>query len=126
MLDHLIRKIGRQQAIEALIKIAYPDFPLAEAPLSRWVVSEGIEPHLFFGIGRKRTYTYRRYVAWYYLKEMGMTYQAIGEMFGGRDHSTIISGIKNHKNYTETKDKQYAQIVQSFNEFFGLGYFFLR
>lgn len=122
MLDHLIRKIGRKQAIEALIKIAYPDttFSLTEATLSNWIDAQGLSTSAYFNKGRMRAFTYRRYVAWYHLREMGMTFDSIGEMFGGRDHSTIMSGIQNHKDFTETNDKEYAQIVQSFNEFFGL------
>lgn len=122
MLDHLIRKIGRQRAIEALIKIAYPDttFSLTEATLSNWIDAQGLSTSAYFNKSRMRAFTHRRYVAWYYLREMGMTYEAIGKIFGGRDHSTIMNGIENHKNYTAVSDKEYAKIVHSFNEFFGL------
>jgi chromosomal replication initiation ATPase DnaA len=123
MLDHLIRKIGRKQAIEALIKIAYPDttFSLTEATLSNWIDAQGLSTSAFFNKGRMRVFTHRRYIAWYHLNEMGMNLSEIGRMFGNRNHSTIINGIENHKNYTDTNDKEYAQIVQSFNDFFGLG-----
>lgn len=120
MLDHLIRKIGRKQAIEALIKIAYPDidFTLTEQSISAWIESQGIAPSAYFGYGRMRIYTGRRYIVWYYLHDLGMSLNEIGQMFGGRDHSTIHNGIDKHKGWTEMNDKAHKEIIQSFEAWF--------
>lgn len=34
-----------------------------------------------------------RWICWQLLRESGMTLQAIGDEFGGRDHGTVMSGL---------------------------------
>lgn len=120
MLDHLIRKVGRKEAIQALMRIAYPDieFDLSEASISAWIESQGIAPSAYFGYGRMRVYTGRRYIVWYHLKDMGLSLNEIGRMFGGRDHATILHGIKNHHNWIDGNDKAYKAIVCNFEDWF--------
>jgi hypothetical protein len=48
------------------------------------------------GPGRRAYICEARFAAWYYLRQLGLTLTQIGALFGHRDHSTVIHGIKRH------------------------------
>ncbi len=55
---------------------------------------------------RGRGATYARHLAWYVLKNHGGQFIAdIGRLFGNRDHSTIIKGIKRIELELQTRDE---------------------
>ena len=43
-------------------------------------------------------------------KEFKISYTAIGKMFG-KDHATIINALNKHRNFMETKDKEYKHLT---------------
>lgn len=67
---------------------------------------------------RYRNIIYRRYYLYNKLREQGYTYQYIGNIFN-RDHSTILHGIKVHKDFTKLKDKIYFKMTQKERDLFG-------
>lgn len=46
------------------------------------------------------------------LRGMGYSYQYIGDLLGGRNHATILNGVRNHKNLMAT-DENYRRMVES-------------
>jgi hypothetical protein len=56
--------------------------------------------------GRHRQHAYRRYYLYNLLRNQGIPYASIGDMFN-RDHASIMHGIKVHKNYTSINDNMY-------------------
>jgi chromosomal replication initiator protein len=67
-------------------------------------------------IGKKRneSYTLPRHIAIYLMREKyNLTYKDIARLFGGRDHSTIISSIKNIERLilTDQKVKETIDII---------------
>jgi chromosomal replication initiator protein len=70
---------------------------------------------------RFRTYSTRRQILMYFLYESDcFTLKAIGEAFGGRDHSTVINARKNIMNAVYTNDSlilaEFFEIETTFNE----------
>lgn len=62
---------------------------------------------------RKRNIVVARQVAMYLTKEFtNMPLKAIGQAFGGRDHSTIIHAIRAVKNLMESDTKFYAKLEE--------------
>ena len=57
---------------------------------------------------KKRTVTYQRYFLYNLLYEHGLNYHEIGEIFG-REHSTIIHGVKAHQYYEMIQDALYFE-----------------
>ena len=54
---------------------------------------------------RKPCYTHRRMYFYSILRDAGLTYRAIAEMFGGYNHGTIIQQIARYKALRKMKDK---------------------
>ena len=52
---------------------------------------------------RERKYIHKRIFFYYTLRNAGLTYQRIGDMFN-RHHATVLHGIKTYKNLKKTKD----------------------
>ena len=53
----------------------------------------------------------------YIRKETSFTYEEIGDMFGGLDHSTVIHGIKKHNQFMEWNDKVYLRDIKWISHF---------
>lgn len=53
---------------------------------------------------RKRKYIHKRIFFFHTLRNAGLTYQRIAEMFG-LNHATVLHGIKTYKNLKKTKDE---------------------
>jgi chromosomal replication initiation ATPase DnaA len=122
MLDHLIRKIGKDKAIEILLPYANPSelaYKLNRDNINAWVESTGYDPDKFWSKSRKREYVAMRYIVWYYMNLIGYSFKYLGRMFK-KDHSTIMHGVDEHRDKSNNKDAIYAPILQSFNDFFGL------
>jgi chromosomal replication initiation ATPase DnaA len=48
---------------------------------------------------------------------MGLTFEQIGEYFG-RDHATIIHGVKKHNIYMEINDSKYLKDIEEYDNLF--------
>ena len=47
----------------------------------------------------------------------GFSYEEVGEYFG-RDHSTIIAGVRKHETYIEIKDSKYLKDIEEYDNLF--------
>lgn len=66
---------------------------------------------------RHRELSWGRAIAYSLLrKTTKMTYKEIGEIFGGRDHSTVIFAVDKFKDLQET-DKEFNLIIYQVKEF---------
>jgi hypothetical protein len=53
-----------------------------------------------------------RHIAFYFLyKFTNLSYNEIGRMFGGKDHTTIMHGINKVSDYLDIQDEYYVNIV---------------
>jgi hypothetical protein len=67
----------------------------------------GISVESLLGRGRKRDVAIPRHVAMYLVRKIeGVSYPCIGHQFGGRDHTTIIAGIRDVDRLIEAGDKK--------------------
>jgi chromosomal replication initiator protein len=68
---------------------------------------------------RKKEVAACRFACFYFLrKHTRMTFSAIGEKFGGRDHSTVVSGISTYEDLLETDkyhQKMHNELLQIIN-----------
>jgi len=82
-------------------------------------VVEYIVEHNLAGGGNKRPSVYKRaYMYRYITDNFKLSQETIGSLFNGKDHATVIHGLRLHKNMTETKDKQYIQYTSELREKF--------
>ena len=71
------------------------------------------------GGGNKREYVHKRaYMYTYIIDKFNLSQSATGSLFKGRDHATVIHGLKLHRDMTETRDKQYALNTAELREIF--------
>lgn len=66
---------------------------------------------------RAQSKTHKRYFLYKKMRDMGLTYEEIGEYFG-RDHATIIHGVKKHEIYMEIKDSKYLKDTEEYDNLF--------
>lgn len=66
---------------------------------------------------RAQSKTHKRYFLYKKMREMGLTYEEVGEYFG-RDHATVIAGVKKHDIYTEIKDSKYLKDIEEYDNLF--------
>lgn len=65
---------------------------------------------------RERRLVWIRYILYNYLKTIGsMTLSEVGKVFG-RDHATVIHGLKKHNDFTQWNDYEYIELSDYFNE----------
>lgn len=64
---------------------------------------------------RHQPFLYRRYYLYYILHKNGYSMIHIGKIFN-KDHSSIIHGIKVHKNMIQIKDKYYQLFVDELDQ----------
>lgn len=63
-------------------------------PLDPIVAEFGVDHAILCGPRGPSEVAYIRFAAYYVLRRRGMTLQAIGALLGGRDHSTVVHGLK--------------------------------
>lgn len=56
----------------------------------------GVDMDMLTGRRRTRPISLARHEAMYRLRRLGLSYPRIGQILGGRDHSTVIHGIRQH------------------------------
>jgi hypothetical protein len=67
----------------------------------------GLSVESILGRGRKRDIAVPRHVAMYLVRKIeGVSYPGIGHQFGGRDHTTIIAGIRDVDRLIEAGDNK--------------------
>ncbi len=86
-------------ALENLIKVKVPHTYVDESNVTNIlsIVSNyfNITTTDLLGKSRSKNYVYPRQIAMYILKDMfDLTYKAIGNIFGGRDHTTVLYSIE--------------------------------
>ena len=80
-----------------------------------------INKHKLWSGGHERDFVYRRNYLYKYVRERhGYTYRAIGEMFGGKNHATILHGIRLHDDLMSVKDPVYLSYTSKLRERFSL------
>ena len=66
---------------------------------------------------RVQVKNHKRYFLYKKMRDMGLTFEQIGEYFG-RDHATVMIGIKKHELYTEIKDSKYLKDIKEYDNLF--------
>lgn len=61
--------------------------------------------------GRHRELVYKKMYLGSVLRKNGYTLARIGKLFG-KDHVSVLHWMRNHNNFTENKDKVYAELTQ--------------
>jgi chromosomal replication initiation ATPase DnaA len=51
------------------------------------------------------------------MRERGLSLQQVGDYFG-RDHATVLHGVKMHNTYTEQKDFKYLKDTEEYDNLF--------
>ena len=70
-----------------------------------------IEMYGLAGKSRMRTLVYRRYYLMAKLRQIGCTYEMIGELFN-KDHATVVYAVKTHNYYIKVNDMPYRLAVE--------------
>ena len=84
-------------------------------------IQDYIQEHKLWAGGHERDFAYRRNYLYKYIREKyGFTYRAIGEMFGGKHHATVLHGIRLHDDLSSTNDPVYFSITSKLRERFKL------
>lgn len=84
-------------------------------------IIEYINKHKLWAGGHERDFVYRRNYLYKYVRERhGYTYRAIGEMFGGKNHATVLHGIRLHDDLMSVKDPVYLSYTSKLRERFSL------
>jgi transcriptional regulator CtsR len=60
---------------------------------------------------RQESECYKRYYLYYLLSRTGMGCSSIGRAFG-KDHASVIYGIKQHKKWYKLKDQRYMDTIK--------------
>ena len=70
-----------------------------------------IEMYGLAGKSRLRTTVYRRAYMMAKLRQIGCTFEMIGELFN-KDHSTVVYAVKNHDYFVKVNDLPYKLAVE--------------
>ena len=80
-------------------------------------IKQLIEKDALASQSQRQVHVHKRHYLFYLLKErVGMTLEAIGELFN-RDHATVIHGIKTYKTRVEMKDPYMNRDIAEYKEF---------
>lgn len=78
------------------------------------IIKELIQEHGLYTDSRAREIVYKRYFLYAQLRH-DMTYQAIADLFG-KDHTSVIHGIRIHKSWMAINDKVYLKYTKKIKE----------
>ena len=106
-------------ALDSLIKIKLPNTQVSEDNVNKVlsVVSNyfNITTNDLLGTARTKNIVYARQIAMYLLKDIyDLTYKHIGNVFGGKDHSTVmysIERIQNDMNIEKSKKEDVEKLL---------------
>ncbi len=72
----------------------------------------GIKPTQLKGNKRTSSLVQARHICMYFLKEeLGLTYVDVGNILGGRDHTTVMHGVEKIRLFTLDKDREHGEIA---------------
>ena len=112
----------REEAMSFIVGYdSYVDTSLPEVDLELKRVQEYIDEYDLTKKTRKEEYIFRRYYIMFYARtNLLFSYEKIAKILKFSDHSTIINGIKNHKNFELHKDKRYKEYTKRERKHFAL------
>lgn len=74
-------------------------------------VIEVVDRHDLKKVSRKQEIIYPRYYIYSLLRDAKYSLSAIGRIFG-KDHATVLHGIRMHKLFTRQNDKVYEMLIE--------------
>lgn len=74
-------------------------------------VIEVVERHDLKKVSRKQEIIYPRYYIYSLLRDAKYSLSAIGRIFG-KDHATVLHGIRMHKLFMKQNDKVYEMLIE--------------
>lgn len=80
-----------------------------------------VEPHALIGRSRRRPVVQYRHTAIWVIRKCfpALTFEMIGQLFGGRDHSTVMAGIRN-VDERRRRDRAFAALTDAMRDGFGV------
>lgn len=87
---------------------------LAAVRIRQLVASEyGISEDILLSPRRDKKYSHPRHVAMYLAREVrGATFAAIGRHYGGRDHTTVLHGVKTIQNLINSDESVRKRVTE--------------
>jgi hypothetical protein len=79
--------------------------------MKRQFILKLIEKYSLATNTRQESDCYKRFYIYYLLNKTGMTVSSIGRSFG-KNHATIIYGMKQHKKWYKLKDERYLNTIK--------------
>jgi chromosomal replication initiation ATPase DnaA len=81
------------------------------------LIKELIEKDQLNVPSRSRPKNNRRYYLYRKMRDIGMSLQSIGDYFG-RDHATVLHGLKMNDSFAQTKDLMYLKDTEEYDNIF--------
>lgn len=105
-------KLEKRIAYELKLDIIYDLNPLE---ISLFHIIEMVEINNLKEKNRKLDNAFtRHYLSYLLYKKMGLTLKAVGKIIN-RNYGTIINSLRKHYNLTETRDRDYIEVVTEIN-----------
>jgi chromosomal replication initiator protein len=103
-----------QQNIEKILQHAEAHSPVSAQDIIRRVAAYfSLSPEEITGRQRKPALVFARQTAMYLCRDiLGVSYPALGQIFGGKDHSTVIYGIRKIEKYIVTHKNAHTEITE--------------
>lgn len=132
---HLFHSIDVQRIIanaqQEIIKVTGQDVTIEVRPAKEDTIDTtdiinmfcavwGIEPGELKRKCRKREYVIMRQILSMRLKMTGLALEKIGDLFGGRDHTSIIHALQSAKDRLDTKDALFFQYFNPVQHLFNI------
>jgi chromosomal replication initiator protein len=107
------REIARQD-IEKILQHSGEHSPLTPHDIIRQVAEYfSLPPEELTGNKRKTALVFARQMAMYLCREiLAASYPVLGQIFGGKDHSTVIYGIKKIEKYIAAHKNAHMEITK--------------
>lgn len=83
--------------------------------MKRQFILKLIEKYSLATNTRQESYCYKRFYIYYLLSRTGMGLSSIGRCFG-KNHATVIYGIKQHKKWYKMKDQRYMDTIKQLTD----------
>ena len=80
-----------------------------------------VPPHALVGRGRRRPLVDYRHIGMWIIRECfpALSYPMIGRLFGGRDHSTVIHGVRKVEDQ-RGRDTKFRELTDTIRDSFGV------
>ena len=102
------------QDIEKILQHSGEHSPITPQDIIRRVAKHfSLPPEELMNNQRKPALVFARQMTMYLCREiLGLSYPAIGQILGGKDHSTVMYGIKKIENYIVTHKNAHTEITE--------------